>query len=159
MADSAAIWDSINGIDTPYQIHGGVCMSGDFMNESNLLEAWEALTRLDFWLDFNLCPARTTAARHRDPRRAAGGHEPGSAGRPREERAHDRGRRGSRAGRDAGRGARVYGDPEAALKLRTMLMQYDTVKKSKGTVVTVPTAMSDGFTDSAMMNGDRTTER
>ena len=55
--------------------------------------------------------------------------------------------------------ARVYGDPEAALKLRTMLMQYDTVKKSKGTVVTVPTAMSDGFTDSAMMNGDRTTER
>ncbi len=31
---------SINGIDTPYQIHGGVCMSGDFMNESNLLEAW-----------------------------------------------------------------------------------------------------------------------
>ena len=33
-------------------------MSGDFMNESNLLEAWEALTRLDFWLDFNLwsCP-------------------------------------------------------------------------------------------------------
>ena len=33
-------------------------MSGDFMNESNLLEAWEALTRLDFWLDFNMwsCP-------------------------------------------------------------------------------------------------------
>lgn len=57
-ADSATIWDSINEIDTPYQIHGGVCMSGDFMNESNLLEAWEALTRLDFWLDFNLwsCP-------------------------------------------------------------------------------------------------------
>ncbi len=57
-ADSATIWDSINGIDTPYQIHGGVCMSGDFMNESNLLEAWEALTKLDFWVDFNLwsCP-------------------------------------------------------------------------------------------------------
>ena len=57
-ADSATIWDSINQIDTPYQIHGGVCMSGDFMNESNLLEAWEALTRLDFWMDFNLwsCP-------------------------------------------------------------------------------------------------------
>ena len=56
--DSAAIWDSINSIDSPYQIHGGLCMSGDFMNESNLLEAWEALTRLDFWLDFNLwyCP-------------------------------------------------------------------------------------------------------
>lgn len=57
-ADSATVWDSINGIDTPYQIHGGACMSGDFMNESNLLEAWEALTRLDFWMDFNLwsCP-------------------------------------------------------------------------------------------------------
>ena len=55
--------------------------------------------------------------------------------------------------------ARVYGDPEAALKLRTMLMQYDTVKKSKGTVVTVPSALSDGFTDSAMMNDNRTSER
>ncbi|MDO4502045.1 MAG: slipin family protein [Coriobacteriia bacterium] len=42
---------------------------------------------------------------------------------------------------------RVYGDPEAALKLRTMLMQYETVKKSGGTVVTVPTAVSDGFTE------------
>lgn len=48
--------------------------------------------------------------------------------------------------------AEVYGDPEAALKLRTMLMQYETVKKSKGTVVTVPSAMSDGFTDGS---GDR----
>ena len=43
--------------------------------------------------------------------------------------------------------AEVYGDPEAALKLRTMLMQYETVKKSKGSVVTVPSAMSDGFID------------
>ena len=55
--------------------------------------------------------------------------------------------------------ARVYGDPDAALRLRTLLMQYDTVKKSKGAVVTMPSAMSDGFTDSAMMNGNRTTER
>jgi anaerobic selenocysteine-containing dehydrogenase len=57
-ADAATIWDSINEIDTPYQIHGGVCMSGDFMNESNLTEAWEALTKLDFWVDINLwsCP-------------------------------------------------------------------------------------------------------
>ncbi len=55
--------------------------------------------------------------------------------------------------------ARVYGDPEAALRLRTLLMQYDTVKKSKGAVVTLPSAMSDGFTDSAMMNGNRPTER
>ena len=57
-ADSATIWDSINSIEAPYQIHGEVCMSGDFMNESNLLEAWEAQTRLDFYVDFNLwsCP-------------------------------------------------------------------------------------------------------
>lgn len=41
--------------------------------------------------------------------------------------------------------AAIYGDPDAALKLRTMLMQYDTVKKSKGAVVTVPSALSDGF--------------
>ena len=45
--------------------------------------------------------------------------------------------------------ARVYGDPDAALKLRTMLMQYDTVRKSRGTVVTVPSAFSDGFADGA----------
>lgn len=40
-----------------------------------------------------------------------------------------------------------YGDPDAAIKLRSMLMQYDTVKKSKGAVVTVPSALSDGFVD------------
>lgn len=49
--------------------------------------------------------------------------------------------------------ADVYGDPEAALKLRIMLMQYETVKKSKGTVVTVPSALSDGFVDGS---GDKT---
>ena len=41
--------------------------------------------------------------------------------------------------------AQIYGDPDAALKLRAMLMQYETVKKSKGSVITVPTAVSDGF--------------
>lgn len=45
--------------------------------------------------------------------------------------------------------ARVYGEPDAALRLRTMLMQYETVRKSKGSVVTVPTSMSDGFVDKA----------
>lgn len=45
--------------------------------------------------------------------------------------------------------AKVYGDPDAAMKLRTMLMQYETVKKSKGTVVTVPSAVSDGFVGDA----------
>lgn len=48
--------------------------------------------------------------------------------------------------------AEVYGDPDAAMKLRTMLMQYETVKKSKGTVVTIPSALSDGFVDNS---GDR----
>ena len=38
-------------------------MSGDFMNQSNLLEAWDALTQLDFWVDINLwsCPNNGTA--------------------------------------------------------------------------------------------------
>ena len=49
--------------------------------------------------------------------------------------------------------ARIYGDPEAALKLRTMLMQYDTVKKSKSAVVTVPSSFSDGFADAADKGG------
>ncbi len=57
-SDSSCIWDSINEIDVPYQIHGGICMSGDYMNESNLIEAWEALSRIDLWVDTNLwsCP-------------------------------------------------------------------------------------------------------
>ena len=45
--------------------------------------------------------------------------------------------------------ARAYGDPDAALALRTMLMQYETVKKSGSAVVTMPTAVSDGFTEGA----------
>lgn len=55
--------------------------------------------------------------------------------------------------------ARVYGDPEAALKLRTMLLQYETVKKSSGAVVTVPTAVSDGFVESASAAGKQGVER
>lgn len=43
--------------------------------------------------------------------------------------------------------AQMYGDPQAALKLRTLLMQYETVKKSKGSVVTVPSALPDGFVE------------
>ncbi|WP_255467241.1 slipin family protein [Raoultibacter phocaeensis] len=49
--------------------------------------------------------------------------------------------------------AEVYGDPDAAMRLRTMLMQYETVKKSRGTVVTMPSALSDGFVDGS---GDKT---
>lgn len=43
--------------------------------------------------------------------------------------------------------AKIYDDPAAALKLRTILMQYETVRESKGTVLTMPSAMSDGFVD------------
>lgn len=41
--------------------------------------------------------------------------------------------------------AQRYGDPSAAMQLRTMLMQYETVKESKSSVVTMPTPMSEGF--------------
>lgn len=50
--------------------------------------------------------------------------------------------------------ARIYGDPDAALKLRTLLMQYDTVKRSGGTVVTLPSALSDGFGDASSSAAD-----
>lgn len=45
--------------------------------------------------------------------------------------------------------ADIYNDSDAAMKLRSMLMQYETVKKSGGTVVTVPSAVSDGFINPA----------
>lgn len=41
--------------------------------------------------------------------------------------------------------AQIYGDESAAMTLRTMLMQYETVKKSQSTVVTMPTSVSEGF--------------
>lgn len=46
--------------------------------------------------------------------------------------------------------AKLYNDPDAALKLRTMLVLYETVKKSKGTVVTVPSSISDGLGDTSV---------
>ena len=49
--------------------------------------------------------------------------------------------------------ARIYGDEDAALKLRTMLMQYETVKGSGSAVVTVPTAVSDGFAEGIQREG------
>ena len=51
--------------------------------------------------------------------------------------------------------AAVYGDPSAALRLRTMLQQYETVKSSKGTVVTVPSALSDSLADAIDKEGQR----
>ena len=40
-----------------------------------------------------------------------------------------------------------------ALKLRTMLMQYETVRGSGSAVVTVPTAVSDGFAEGVQRQG------
>lgn len=51
--------------------------------------------------------------------------------------------------------ASAYGDPSAALRLRTMLQQYETVKASKGTVVTVPSALSDSLADAIDKEGQR----
>lgn len=39
----------------------------------------------------------------------------------------------------------AYGNDENAVKIRTMHLLYESIKKSGGTVVTVPTALSDGF--------------
>lgn len=46
----------------------------------------------------------------------------------------------------------IYEDNEAALKLRTMQMTYESVKQSKGTVV-VPNSVSDGFVDAPKEQG------
>ena len=44
--------------ETPYELHGSVCQSGDFMNMANVARAWDAQTQLDFYVDINLwfCP-------------------------------------------------------------------------------------------------------
>lgn len=41
--------------------------------------------------------------------------------------------------------AEIYGNPDAALKLRTMLQQYDAIKRSKSTIVSMPTSLSDAL--------------
>ena len=46
--------------------------------------------------------------------------------------------------------AAIYGSPDVALKLRTMLITNETVKRSKSAVVTLPTSVSDGIGDSAI---------
>lgn len=47
--------------------------------------------------------------------------------------------------------AALYDSPNAAMNLRTILMQYETVKKSNGAVVTMPTAVSNGFVDASAL--------
>ncbi len=44
--------------------------------------------------------------------------------------------------------AQVYGQPDAALKLRTMNLVYDSVREN-GSMVVVPSAYSEGFTETA----------
>ncbi len=65
-ADSNTIWDAClqnadvayNVHPTPYELHGGVCQSGDIMNMGNITRAWDATKELDFFTDINLwfCP-------------------------------------------------------------------------------------------------------
>ena len=53
--DSTAIWDCCNRSErAQYPIYGGVCQSGDLMNMSNALYAWEGLKQLDFFFDMDL---------------------------------------------------------------------------------------------------------
>ena len=40
---------------------------------------------------------------------------------------------------------KAYADPDAALKIRQLHLLYESVKKSGGTVVTLPTSLSDGL--------------
>ena len=40
---------------------------------------------------------------------------------------------------------KAYADPDAALKIRQLHLLYESVKKSGGTVVTVPSSLSDGL--------------
>ena len=40
-ADANSIWDGCLDNDVPYQLHAGVCQSGDFMNMGNIDVAWE----------------------------------------------------------------------------------------------------------------------
>jgi anaerobic selenocysteine-containing dehydrogenase len=58
-ADSTAIWVAANE-GTPYPLKGAICQSGDVLNMSNALYAWEGLKKLDFFLDLDLWHHPTT---------------------------------------------------------------------------------------------------
>ena len=47
--------------------------------------------------------------------------------------------------RTAKQGGKAYADPDAALKIRQLHLLYESVKKSGGTVITLPTSLSDGL--------------
>ncbi len=52
-ADASSIWRTILSSE-PYPIKSAIIWSGDFMNQSNTLVAWEALNKLEFILEANL---------------------------------------------------------------------------------------------------------
>ncbi len=52
-ADATRIWNACIEGD-PYPLKGGINESGSFMNMSNANLAWEALSKLDFWVDINM---------------------------------------------------------------------------------------------------------
>ena len=48
-----SLWQAVLTGD-PYPIVGGANDSGSFMNQNNSGEAWEAMNKLDFWMEVNL---------------------------------------------------------------------------------------------------------
>ena len=52
-ADATCLWEACITGD-PYPLKGGINESGSFMNMSNATLAWEALSKLDFWVDINM---------------------------------------------------------------------------------------------------------
>ena len=52
-ADATCIWKACLG-EGEYPLKGGINESGSFMNMSNATLAWEALSKLDFWVDINM---------------------------------------------------------------------------------------------------------
>ncbi|MCR5582882.1 MAG: molybdopterin-dependent oxidoreductase [Eggerthellaceae bacterium] len=52
-ADATSLWEAVL-TEKPYPIKGGINESGSFMNQSNATLAWEALSKLDFWVDINM---------------------------------------------------------------------------------------------------------
>lgn len=52
-ADATCLWEACITGD-PYPLKGGINESGSFMNMSNANLAWEALSKLDFWVDINM---------------------------------------------------------------------------------------------------------
>jgi len=52
-SDATRIWNACIEGD-PYPLKGGINESGSFMNMSNANLAWEALSKLDFWVDINM---------------------------------------------------------------------------------------------------------